>query len=733
MTKRFIAAAIAAIAVMSSLTAQTIDDTKILVFRKSGVTNVFHSNTLKGIELSHFDADSVEHAEIVSQAFRRTDGTSMLIPIADIDSVAFGARDIITPKPGVRRLTQEEAEVITKFDGTHLYYKDATPASLMVRAGETVYYDASTDAMPYGLCATVKAVDKKDGATVADIDYRDPADVFDRYFLSSEEGMAKVFAKPSYKDDNSYKSRHFEYELPRTDNDRISVGGEISLDITPNFTDGVVDLRNHYYHGIIRMDISPTVLIQLLAKNSIDISCISEPMPWTFRTHFMMGMVTLEFGIGAFFDFNAEAGIDYEYKRNYSVAIEWTRSNDTNIFSAPEFVEHTDGDSQAKMDMHLSGELFFGPLLDVSVGVLFNAVGAGALVKVGPNMEAELSAGILSHLGETWDWESYKKSKIDVKARGKIETYWFNREHLLLFGEKQRHKLPLTFDKKIGGFTINLFPWFNSRSTVGRERHVAVRGTDRAKAIDVASYTETPVATPLPMGFEIADAETDTTIARWWGDGDDAPVIEAGSSEAQAFDTEFVLRDELKDVDPDKVVLRPVFRYSDKVIKAAPVAPLSGMALSPIIFHGAHHGRYIVTGQPFVHQSEIDTTVYIQGNIVPVPEIDNKFGGKRTATVVEFREDEDPDKPGTVRDNLIYGSWRGRVDGKDVTFVFNSDRTGSYCGIPFTYRLNSPRTGGVSIVMENGSTMTFYVNSIDATTIEMTIEHTRQKVTLTKN
>ncbi len=107
MTKRFIAAAIAAIAVMSSLTAQTIDDTKILVFRKSGVTNVFHSNTLKGIELSHFDADSVEHAEIVSQAFRRTDGTSMLIPIADIDSVAFGARDIITPKPGVRRLTQE--------------------------------------------------------------------------------------------------------------------------------------------------------------------------------------------------------------------------------------------------------------------------------------------------------------------------------------------------------------------------------------------------------------------------------------------------------------------------------------------------------------------------------------------------------------------------------------------------------------------------------------------------
>ena len=81
-----------------------------------------------------------------------------MIPIADIDSVAFGSRNTVRAKNNVRRLTDSEADAIEMFDDTKLQYKEGTASSLIVKAGEKVYYDKITDVLPYGLCASVKSV-----------------------------------------------------------------------------------------------------------------------------------------------------------------------------------------------------------------------------------------------------------------------------------------------------------------------------------------------------------------------------------------------------------------------------------------------------------------------------------------------------------------------------------------------------------------------------------------------
>lgn len=117
------------------LVAQDGKGTKILVFRNSGEINVFNSDSISKVELSVFDADSVEHSDYVSHVFYHMSRQPMVIPLTDIDSVAFGVRNIIEPKKGVRKLSDEEAEGISSFDGEILAYD----SRLKLTAGEIVY------------------------------------------------------------------------------------------------------------------------------------------------------------------------------------------------------------------------------------------------------------------------------------------------------------------------------------------------------------------------------------------------------------------------------------------------------------------------------------------------------------------------------------------------------------------------------------------------------------------
>ena len=83
--------------------AQTEND-QLLVFRNTGEVNLLYSNEIDSVVCSVYDKDSVVHDEFVTQVFYTQD-TTLVVPIAEIDSVAFGSRNIVEYKDNVRLLS----------------------------------------------------------------------------------------------------------------------------------------------------------------------------------------------------------------------------------------------------------------------------------------------------------------------------------------------------------------------------------------------------------------------------------------------------------------------------------------------------------------------------------------------------------------------------------------------------------------------------------------------------
>lgn len=726
MRKRLLLFIAAFASVTISILAESDEHEQILVFRKSGVTNIFYSDKVARIELTNLDADSVEHDDIVSQAFVCSDGSAVIVPIADIDSVAFGSRNKIKVKESVRRLTDEEADAIEEFDATSLRYKSGTNSSLIVKEGEKVYYDKITEVLPYGLCALVKNIETKNGITVASIDYLSPEYIFDEYFLSGDDVPAKSRALVEADD---YDLKKYDFDLPEIEWDGINAKGNVKLTSGIKADDIVYDPWNHYYHARITVYISPELKFAFEATESGEMKFATDPMPVRLRIPTAMGALAVVVELGGFLDFKAEAGVDYEYKSEYKVVFEWERKDGQNTFHKPVFTKNILGDMEQKVQCYLNGELFLGVLTDIGINVLFDRLGAGAQIKLGPALTAEFDLGVINKLSTEYSQEMYGKAALTLSAKLDMETYTYHLTNWL-FGKQNRTKLPFEVEIPYEIGTLNLFPEFHTRSTVGREQGAFVSTPDRAKAIDVATYSEKPVETEIEIGFEIADSQTDATIKQVWSE-DNSDILLAKNDKAQSFNTEFPLRDELKDVNPDNIVVRPIFKYRDKVIKSASVTPLSGMFLSPVIYHGNRSARYIVSGQPFVNQSNIDETTYHEGNILPVVEKNSKYGHKKAATTVEFFEVDIPGSTGVPR-NSILGSWTGNVMGENIVMEFIDDSTGRYGDIPFTYRVNSPQKGGISIKMENGSTITFLVLELDSSTMKIAPLSSKKQFTLSR-
>lgn len=709
-----------------SILAESDEHKQILVFRKSGITNIFYSDKVARIELTKFDADSVEHDELVSQAFVRSDGSAVIVPIADIDSVAFGSRNTIKTKASVRRLSDEEADAIGEFDEAQLKYKSGTDASLIVRTGEKVYYDRITDVLPYGICAYVKNVATENGVVVAAIDYLPPEEMFDKFFLSGDgtEIQSRSLAGEA---DMEYK--HFEIKLPEIDYDNITASGHINLTSGIRAEEVVFDPWNHYYHALITVCISPEIKAVFESKDNIKKEIVSSPMPVRFRLPTAMGAIALDIELGGFLDFMVEAGIDYEYKTEYKAVFEWERKDGQNTFREPVFTQNPLGDMEQKVQCYLNGKLYLGALADIGIGVLFDRLGAGAMIKLGPELNGEFGMEAINRLTTEYSQETYGKAKITLSAKLAMETYTYRLTNWI-FGKQDRSKLPFEAELPYEIGTLDLFPEFHTRSTAGREHGSFVQTPGLSKAIDVAAYSENPVESPIEIGFEIADSQTDETIKSLW-DQENSDILQPKNAEAQSFNTEFPLRDELKGIDPENVVVRPIFKYRDHIIKAAPATPLSGMFLSPVIYQGSRSARYIVSGQSVVSQSTVDETTFHQGNILPVVEKDNKYKGKRTANTIEFIEIDIPGSAGVPRHSLL-GTWCGSVTGENVIMTFSDESTGTYNGTPFTYKVNSPQKGGISIKMENGSTITFLVLELNSSSMKIAPRFSKKQFVLTK-
>ena len=114
--------------------AQTERGEQVLVFRNTGEVNLFFSEQLDSIVYSRLDTSNIKHEDIVSQIFYSPD-TAIIIPINEIDSVAFGSRNETVFKKEVRQLNDVDCQWIIRYDGTNIFYKLSTPSNILPSKG----------------------------------------------------------------------------------------------------------------------------------------------------------------------------------------------------------------------------------------------------------------------------------------------------------------------------------------------------------------------------------------------------------------------------------------------------------------------------------------------------------------------------------------------------------------------------------------------------------------------
>lgn len=708
------------------MTAQSASESRqILVFRNTGEINVLQSGEISKIELSRFDNSDVEHDEYVSQIFYRNDDTRLVVPLSEIDSVAFGVRNFVVPKPQMRRLTDDEASAISSFDGVSIRYAQNTASSLIVKAGEYVYYDAMTETLPYGLCAHIKSVSADNGVSVATLEELDPADAFEKYLYTGEEEVSlRKSASRAIVDDEPHI---FNVGIPATEINGTKLQLEAKAELKAEFTNVVVDIPRHYYHANIKLSLNPEMLMKIssdklkeVKHEGKNISPITIPVAGK--------LLSIDLPFCAFIDLAADLGLEWKYSTEFSAEIEWTRQNGKDTYSNLELKGQKDNGFENKIEMHLNGEIFAGVKADLKMNILFDRLGAGAELKFGPAVEGELSLGVIERLSEKYDKDAYAKGQLRTALKAKGRTYVYHREHWG-FGSIKKTYLPFEPSAKLDLTSLNLFPEFSAKAVLARCTEPLVQTPSRSEAIDISVYTTTDTEIPLTIGFELANSATDETIVMADETNIEDNVIAAHSPEYQQFDTEIPLPANITVSNLDNVVARPTFKYLNHTIKAKHAAIGKDMGMSTMISGGCSSGINFIYGMTPVSQTTVDNTTYIVGNICPVTAPASKFR-RKTAKTLEFIEISNVGI-GTS-DNSIVGAWSGRIAGTEAKFVFSADGTGNFNDTDFTYRINGRQTGCIDIILEDYSTITMYVVAITPDTMTVMPKKSRHTYQLNR-
>lgn len=718
MRHSIIALLIAAISTLG-INAQNTEGSKILVFRNTGEINIFNSDSISKVELSVFDADSIEHEEFVAQVFHHKNNAAVSIPIAEIDSVAFGYRNIIEPKPGVRRLTDEEAEAISYFDGETLRYD----SRLILKAGEIVYYDRITDNLPIGLCVKVNSISDEASAHKANTTWMEASEVFKRYLLT---GDGQTDISSSIKKAVDAEGDFFKLELPEYNQNGVKVKGSVELALTISISDFVKDVVNDYQHAEIKISFGPKV--EFSASSGGGEVELETPEDKRLHKQFPLlnGLLKLGLTLDAFMDIMAELGVEYEFDLDHFVVIEWTKHNGKSSFNRRQLESRQNNEATQKIEVHLDGEIFFGPKLEVSIGTAMDIIGAGIKLKVGPKLEGEFSLGVLQQLSEEFDQESYGKANLYLKGGIKLETYEYHRSLKNIF-VIQENKLPFEAEAFADLHTIHLFPEFNSKAVLAKETAPIVQTGNEADAVTISTFVEEEIAYPLDISFEIADKESDETLA----ESEVIATIEKETDETQTSYTDIPVPESLGKVDKDVIVARPVINYKGYKVKAKPANVAGDMILTPNICSFTGYSTYFVSGMTPVSQHTFDDQTFIEGNLVGVLKGDPRHK-KNTFNVIEFVDLSNPASCSGAQGTPVslYGEWAGKIAGEDASFIFADNANGAYNGMPFTYKLNSPQRGGIAIQLAGGGAISFSIVDISDQTLTIIMKGSEQEAIL---
>lgn len=202
-------------------------------------------------------------------------------------------------------------------------------------------------------------------------------------------------------------------------------------------------------------------------------------------------------------------------------------------------------------------------------------------------------------------------------------------------------------------------------------------------------------------------------------------MIEAKPEEtvtAQTFDTEMALPAAVKQEDMEGYTMRPVFHYAGYTISAAPVGIKKDVLLQPYTSSLSNGAVSFVSSGPFIGSAVGNGTLYQVGMYMPVPLKDNVFKDKDSSPSVIVNVGT---YIGSDDAEALVGTWKGVLNGEEITLTLLDDGTGTYNDRAFEYLLNIPQSGDLQLVFDDGETIVLCVLSISDT--KLTVIDKRDK------
>ena len=682
------------------------ESTQILIFRNTGEVNLLYSEKLDSIVFSRMAPDSVWYDSIVSQIFYSVD-TALIVPIAEIDSVAFGPHNVIELKKNVINLKENQLiDYVIRYDGEYVYFREDLPQPFIPKESEYLLFPDKQEFFPFGLCAEVIQVIFENGEYAVQVKNIPFEEVFDKFFYAgtitpNEHTAAYVKGKKV---------------LPRgetvaTGRIPITINENCSMVIDGNLTWNLQCVAKlGYYHigGSIDADFGFTT------KLSLDGEIEYESEPFLRIPLPPVAMVLKpEFTISAFADFNAEFGFEYDMRRKWHHEFSWTRKKGQNSFiSNQNKTSASDEHDEAKVDLYCNGNFYFGPKIALDMGVLFDFVGVGVDLKVGPEFSGEFGLGVLRETLNTFDPKAYGKAQMNVCSKIGFNGYI---THQKLFDDNEAKEILCSLNHSFGKHTLHLFPEFQETK--------AVLNKIADQPLSISTKTETPIAHPLEIGFELLDENEQVLDSVFLKE----PIL-ANDSSQQGFSA--ALNVEIPEGKEKLISARPIFHYHGYTVRAEKEPLLSDLLFQPYISYQSNGAVSIISGLPFIGYYKKGELAYSIGNYLPIVRRDSIFSNN---------SNEDGIVSGVYVDDmdLLLGSWYGELGNEPVQIDIMNQNAGVYQSLTegkerkFSYRVNDPQTGCLTLYYENGDTQVFTITFISSEKMDIVMDN-KKKYSLSK-
>lgn len=585
--------------------AQETVEEQLLVFRNTGEVNLLFTH----------EVDSIITDE-TTQTFYAKD-TVLIVPLAELDSVAVGNRNVVKINNSVRQMTTgRDLPWLIRTEDGHLFYRADTPTDILPTVGEKLFYGDRHALLPVGLTAYVTSVSQQGTEIDVAVETVELHEIFDQLFYSgrvttinNEGSQARRRAPGDNEQERVREPIPLDYELEVGGMGTLSTTG--STDVTCDF---VIDVRNHFYRAHATIDTEVGFDYQIRSDDSAILHVTTPRVEIPLGT--IAGVIQPSVYVNLFADLSAELRIDYSMKRKYHYEYEWTRMDGQ---QHGEMVQPKDDSpavkNEANAQILLDGALHLGAELGFNLALTGNRVGFRFDAKAGPYLEEKIGAGVLRDMRD-YQPELYYDANIDVGLKLALQASLFHHELFGLFGDEVETPL-YSHDVMLSMRTWDLFPEYRRTTAVLTTTHTAAGEGSVQDHVDMATtVVELPVA-DIETGFEIVNAENEVVDSVYVGN---IQAIQDDETSHEVFQGDLkingVERSQL-----DSYTMRPVFHYQGFTISAAPVGIKKDVLLQPYISTATNGSMMFVSGLPFIGSVKAsDGTLYQVGNSLPVSE-----------------------------------------------------------------------------------------------------------------